>query len=912
MSQNYYKLYIDSVYELANTIVIKSDYSADTINDWIKFTYGQDAVDPYDKTTWKYYLNLAGRYHPLDTIIYVTSLDNLAKITFDRTTLENHPATLEAYRYGSRYYTELVTLHPEMEQFIIGCLYPIDLDSAVDAVDGSVLSYPSHLIEENEESLIPNIEKWISQFNIRWTNSQFNLTDSLYAAANLGLLYLNLIPLIINLRLQACKTREAHSYHIRQYLASHGFLDTYIDYLNLKQRLFLYRNIRYIQRNNGKRETFAWLVDKLLTERNIPLAEHTMKHDVSNIVNDYYPKIGFRRKSINNIYSPNGNTRPVISLDEMLAREENLAVGNREYVLDTRKKIGTTFENSLSSVVATKVLESSVVDYTDSETYSLTDVRLCNWLHSASLNKYEAVISFKEPVTSVDKTLNAFDAYLYWFYCYCKSLDIHLVEIPELFFYKAVQAAPVLRSDLETLVDQKYIPSETIDDILATRVEIPTMPSVSSFSNFVNDIYDNFKLQLRIISNEENYFGRGLVQNMANRLYENKRIDTKAVLLSKDGQEYTSLNAWLETKGLSTTDYTKDQYKDLYLELFKNATGADYLTAKTLAELQKALLRLLSELSSYSIQILSDINDTNIRKLGWGSIRVSGFQFTESTVHEVLIPTIRPEIIEYHTFDEVHVPVIPITEGVNFTTHSSEVHEIEIKVKAYSDFIYTHQVNVGKLSVNPCFGFDPNFVGGISTLDAYQSFYSLSPEDQLLVRDVYTNIAPIDLTLNKIDLNTAVYRNVLSSFETLSISKNKLTAFVYKYIPRTTVNGVKISYASDLAAFLPNLGRMDLNAYRLFNQEQVANLFTLYASTGVGDGFVPNFGSTITHPTYLHTQLNFGKDLEFVQSFLGTGVYNHPSLPGQVFNGFTVVTNSETSEYNLVGFSYNGTQLTWS
>lgn len=951
MSQNYYKLYIDSVLELANTIVIKSEYSASTINDWLKFNYGQDAVDPYDKTTWKYYLNLAGRYHPRDAIIYVTSLDNLARITFDRATLENHPATLEAYKYGSRYYTEITTLHPDMEQFILGCLYPADLQKSIAAKDGMVLSYPEHLVEENEESLIPNIEFWISQWNIRWTNPQFNLTDSLYASANLGLMYLNLIPLIINLRLEACKTREVHSYHIRQYLASHGFLDTYIDYLNLKQRLFLYRNIRYIQRNNGKRETFSWLIEKLLTERAIPISEHSMRHDVSMLPENIYPDIGFRRKSLNNVYSPDSTTKPVITLDELLLREERLATGNKEYTLDTKSNILTKFENSLSSVVGTKVLESSMVDYTDSETYTLTEARLSNWLMSSSLGRYEAIISFKEPITSVDKTLNAFDAYIYWFYCYCKSLDINLVNIPELFVYKAIQPVDVTRNDLEVLVDKDFVSEEDIDAIFATKTTSQSMTSVSAFATFINNIYSKFKTQTRIISNNENVFGRGLLQNMANRLYKNKRLDTNAILLANENKSYSTMAAWLEEKGLPVEAYNKDQYKDLYLEIFKNATGADYFTAKTMAELQKALLRLLGELSSYSIQILSDINETNIKKLGWGSIRVSDFKALELPMHEVLIPAIRPEIIEHDTFHEIHIPVIPITENVSIQTHSNDIHPIDIIVKPNFDVIHIHQIRTGvfasvpneilstevngfltldddpltldddPLSLNSqgsqtvdvsCPGNDPNFVGGIQQLTSFQSFFDLSLEDQMSVKDVYNKISLVDINANKINLNTVIYSNVLESFKLLNISKNKLSSFVYKFIPRTTVNGVKISYTNDLSAFLPNLGKMNLNAYRLFNQEQVIGSFSYFASQSVVAGFKANFEPTTAHPHYLNTYLNFGKEVNFAQSFLGTGVYRHPTLAGQVFNGFSLILDNGSSEYNLVGFTYNGTQLTWS
>ena len=56
MLTNYYQLYIDSVFALAETLVIKSSYSAQSINNFIAIKHGRETVsdDPY---TWKYYFN---------------------------------------------------------------------------------------------------------------------------------------------------------------------------------------------------------------------------------------------------------------------------------------------------------------------------------------------------------------------------------------------------------------------------------------------------------------------------------------------------------------------------------------------------------------------------------------------------------------------------------------------------------------------------------------------------------------------------------------------------------------------------------------------------------------------------------------------------------------------------------------
>jgi hypothetical protein len=84
-------MYIDQIFELAETIVIKSELTAQAINKKLILQHGAQAVNPIDKTTWKYYLNLAGKYHPTDTKIIITSLDDLSQIVFDAQTLRNQP-----------------------------------------------------------------------------------------------------------------------------------------------------------------------------------------------------------------------------------------------------------------------------------------------------------------------------------------------------------------------------------------------------------------------------------------------------------------------------------------------------------------------------------------------------------------------------------------------------------------------------------------------------------------------------------------------------------------------------------------------------------------------------------------------------------------------------------------------------
>lgn len=970
MSSNYYKLYIDSVLDLASTLVIKSEYSAEMINDLIKAKYGQDAVDPYTPNTWKYYLNVCGLYHPTDEIITITSLDDQTNITFDQTTLLNHPLTKYSYRYGSRFYRELITAHPDKELVIIGALYPSDINKAIQAKDGSVLSYPTYLVEPNEVSLISNIENWIYEYKVRWENKQFNLTDSLYSASNLAIMYLNLVPLILNLRLKACKTNEAHSYHVREYLASHGMLDVYLEFLTLKQALFLYRNICYIERNAGKRETLGWLIEKIMTDRNLPISEITMKHKLTDMEDSLYPEITFRKKNLNNIYGGSSSINTPDSLDELLLKEEPLAIGNKDYTYSNKLAIKSKFENSLSSVVATKALESSTIDYTDNQRYSIIDIQLNSWLHLSSIGLYNALITYVEPRTGTEYVLKAFDAYVFWFYCYCKSLDIDLLSIDYLACERVVNPQQVSKTDLQELIPtlrhNVNLPNKNavkikrldklVDDILASQTYVSNINSVMSFNNQTKALYNNTILQSNTISKIEDIESRGISHAIVDRLYVDRKIDLIDTFNNLNLPIAITRSVFLTTRGLPLIEYSREEYETIYSQLFTAATGGSLYTTEEKSKLQKAMIKLLQKLSSYSIQFLSEINQQKIKNLNWSTIRVNEAGVSTSDSKKIANLAIRPFDLIVQENEELQIKVNPATVGSRTETITSNVDTLNITVKPFigklKGTIYKHLMRFGTISVNHQFGFDPAFVGGIKQFDSYDNYNLLTDIEQQTIKDVYYQVFEQDVHAGKINISKVILTDVLQSYKHLLFKKHKLESFKYFYVP-SSANSIRRTIYETIEGFYPNFGTREIQAFKLFNKIQIANLFKYFAKTQILNGFKDFSGTVVAFPEILKEWYEIGTQLEifkysiknqsipgllysankdsinftytydkyesvFVQPLFKTSVAMHPTKPGQVLNAFKLINSTyvlggfDHSNYTITGFSYNGNILDFS
>jgi hypothetical protein len=605
---NLYQIYRESVERLAATLVVKDEATCDIINSRLRILGEEVLADSPE--TWKYYLNLSGQYHITDTLMKVVSMDTHEEIDFTRENMGIHRATWRGYQYGSRYYAELLTKYPRQDSLIFGILNPVNIATATAAADHSILYFDSSLIEGRETNLIHRLQRWIDAQFTRWAMEDFRINNSLFIAARLLILFQAMSDEIENIRTDNCRTNMVHSYHIRRYLASFGPLDQYYNEMNEFQRLYFYRNIRYIMRNNGKDEIFQELIGNVMTERRFPLAEYRMQHYDGDIKTTLEPTVQYLRSSVNGIPAALGED--IRDTDGLLELQNPLARNNFEESTYASDYVPKEMVRSLASEAKTKSFESNVLDLAESEPYTLAEILLNQWIYLADLGRYRSVMTLTLPNGGESFKLNMKEAFLVYQYCYMLRAGITLPTIPRI-MAKRVRRMPIPTFDeLRAITTKKVTSDAFIHEAMRDNVNITSYVSVDAFLNLCITIQKRMLRHRDLYVYRDDLHAYAEVQLMTNRFYADIPVDMD------HGQVYSE---WLGARGLSLEGYTPAELDEIMVGILNTVTGFELRTSLSVSDIQKAMLSIMSRLSSYSVQFIQQINAEAVVMLDWGHVR---------------------------------------------------------------------------------------------------------------------------------------------------------------------------------------------------------------------------------------------------------------------------------------------------
>lgn len=737
----YYRLYIKSILSLAATLIIKSEYEVSAVNTLLQ-TLGYE-VDPDDPYSWKYYRNLSGQYHQRDidqikalsggtqSRMQVISLDTEEVIDFTVENLKVHRGTKRQYVYGTKFYNDLLKAYPDQISLIKGIVNPIDIGTALAADDHTILFYDKTLVEAGEQRLIPELQDRIFRYFVRFYNIDYNLFEPYFYPGLFMILQARIPSWITNIRKAACRTDQAHSYHIRQYLLSFSAVGKEFDYMTQKQKLWLYRNIKYLNRNLGRQEILELTTDHILTDRGYNLSGYRVDHDYENLVEDLVPHVKLNRYTLNGIDAAAGDATKDVGqmLDMELGEARDNIIVRDDVEVDYTKRVASSRFIGLK----TKVLESNVVDRTDAEPFTLSDVLLNHWIYFSHFGLYKSVVAVTNPANGDVYKLSMENAFIFFLYAYNAANGQKLPYLPVLGANRVVRMTPVqfpgarpytgltlpTFDELRGMGTERRVPDYFIDYILDKQVPITSYVSIESFRETCIEIHKNM-LGLRDMRHYQgDYKTEGTLHAMIDRCYQDIRIDLGAP---------KTYEQWFDEAGIDIESMGQVEFTAMANEILKIATGADLGVTLRMRDIHAAMIRIMEALSSYSVQFIAQINDSPIKIIDGKFPKLSLPDIhTEQTIEiENPLPTIL-------NIEEDHVTTMEIPVSTPYLRLSSSTSEHLVEIPAFVNVKYVGMAETFPAIENPLpvFRVIPDDIVDLSTItqDGIYGYSPLVPKD---------------------------------------------------------------------------------------------------------------------------------------------------------------------------------------
>lgn len=653
-----YNIYQSNTFLLAKSVIIKFSFVNDHINRELGYAGYPISSDP---TTHKYYMNLAGEYHPSDH-------DKLLKETGNRyitvpvatdSGYETVPLTkellhgddgnvslLNEYQLGNRFHRDLLRRYPEHESLIKGLLCPIDKQLAIEAKDGMILSIGyrnavyeegvlfyrqvqdlvgtrvSQLIEPQEGNLIIKLQEYIDKTLFRWFNGGYSLTDDLYVPYFLGILYSQLPAKIMNIRLGNTHTGQVHKFHVREYLESHGVLGRHVDVIPFEQIMYLYRNMRFLETNMGKTFTFNELIKNILTPLGIPIAGYTFNHDVTLMdgVTNLLPEARLNREHLN--FKSIGASSDDKTVRAMLDKQVPIARENWMFLKDIDREITEDMIWGGDDNLVTKILESELFEVADPTPVEFTSMAVWLWGYTASRGWYKGTVFVSNPVSDERISLTPLNAFILAIYCLNKgATNTTLEEVPN----GRVEVHYITSSPDEARVPLTggFSPRPTAqalwdNPLFEGKIKLKEVESmigdevVDYNSSNPKDFYRKAKKHHNLLSRRffdvarvEDLYRRGYMEHVYKRLYWH----SVPLTLTKEPMLYTQFFRMI---GLDLTGFTQIDYYTLFERLVKACVADSDEYEFSLKEIQKSAIEILRHFSSYTTHFIYSINENEV------------------------------------------------------------------------------------------------------------------------------------------------------------------------------------------------------------------------------------------------------------------------------------------------------------
>lgn len=416
--------YIKHTIMFSNSIVVKSLGAAIAINKTVmNLTF---TTIPQDKTTWRYFMNISGKKHPTNNDVMVYIIETGKKELLTKEILDKYPVTKKELLNNESYYDDLINEYPKDRLYIHGCLYPVDIKTAIAAPEGTILAYNPKYVEDAEYSLIKELNSFTTNYFKRWYIKEYTIVDELYIAGVLANLFAILPSKIMNIRLSKIMTPEVHSFHMEHFFRSTLDLWEPAQVLTPASRMWLYKNLRYLKNNIGKNSTLNTIIEKIFNANAMGLGSYNIRvndvaYNLDSRTND--PKkipISepiFTRPSnvlsgikLNNYYAADNNktidTDTVINLELnslKIDKLNNEPTDRDKFIINNAVK---DINNTVYDKQDTKIIELSSSKLFKMYGSDIYKVILDHWVYFTQNNVVEYTIEYVDPNTNTIYTVN--------------------------------------------------------------------------------------------------------------------------------------------------------------------------------------------------------------------------------------------------------------------------------------------------------------------------------------------------------------------------------------------------------------------------------------------------------------------------------------------------------------------------
>lgn len=630
--------YIQDTKSLTNSLVIKINEIPMVLNQAVAME-AEERREPdmvpnmAKKREWKYYLNLAGIMHKYDKPVMIKVLETDKEEVLTAELLRKYPITHTELNENKLLYEQLMANYPEHLRYIHGCMYPVDIDKAIEAKEGTILAYNKNYLEANEYYLIRELEVYVKNILHRWHVKPYTIVDELYLPSLMAFLYLAIFLKIFNIRLSKIHTYQVHSFHLEHYFRSHMDLWDDIKVLNKQSLFWLYKNLDVMLHNVGKAKTFEKVYNKLFYMNGIGLGEYKASRKDPKFTNEMYnlkrpsfdmEPVTLVTHSLNDFYLTNKGS--VTSVESMIRNEldllpdvnKNIPSNFKRYfidigVLESEKTVRETEKTKILDIDSIKTLKKTGLDI-----FSLI---MDYWVYALQKDKlYKDSVTYPGNVYTVNKRLHSFtdeeieiktsDNKIYKV-----TPKVGLLMLIKLMLYssgeldkkiRGIRYFRVLDSNKDKF--QEIMDTKTIKDGLSYALlrsikdslvfEPALFPTIRSFQKFLGENIDLAKAVWVFMSNSQNFLTTDNVKRVFMLLAKDGEF-----WLTDDNKEYT-IDQILAQHGVTyTIDENIDLVKTMSL-LIETFTGVKVDKEDELIANMNKYRTILKKLTSYSLQAL--------------------------------------------------------------------------------------------------------------------------------------------------------------------------------------------------------------------------------------------------------------------------------------------------------------------